>query len=70
MRRTKQVAGHNITLTPLNFSIGTMDFVEKDYEKRYGEYMKKPISPFFMLNLEALKLFGLDRAGDELVSAP
>nr|GLL30112.1 uncharacterized protein LOC109148618 [Ipomoea trifida] len=69
-RRAKQKAQSSSPAIPPKFGSGQLNITEKDFAKRYLQFQKKPILPLLLIDLEALKPFGLDKAVDNLIVSP
>nr|GMD09641.1 hypothetical protein Iba_chr06dCG10080 [Ipomoea batatas] len=66
-RRAKQKAQSSSPAIPPKFGSGQLNITEKDFAKRYLQFQKKLILPLLLIDLEALKPFGLDKAVDNLI---
>nr|GMD09597.1 hypothetical protein Iba_chr06dCG9710 [Ipomoea batatas] len=69
-RRAKQKAQSSSPAIPPKFGSGQLNITEKDFAKRYLQFLKKPILPLLLIDLEAIKPFGLDKAVDNLIVSP
>nr|GLL39753.1 hypothetical protein JCGZ_11284 [Ipomoea trifida] len=69
-RSTKQMAQSSSPAIPPKFGSDKLNCTEDGFAERYIQPQKKPILPLLLIDLEALKPFGLDKAVDNLIVSP